>query len=91
MASGARWVPSCGQPTNPTKTPPMSKRRQPTTSAQATKPAPLRTLAELGQHTHQIVCDRCKQTQPSAGATRWHALHICAACTAQLQALKDNT
>ena len=50
--------------------------------------ATLRSLAELGDHRKQIVCDHCKQTKGASGAKPFHKLLICAECTKRLMSLK---
>ena len=55
------------------------------------KPAPsTHTLADLRPNA-TIRCLRCGQQQPSAGAVKFHAHHVCAACATKLQSLQEKT
>ena len=54
------------------------------------KPAPTRTLADLRPNS-VIRCLFCGQHQPSAGAVKFHAHHVCAACATKLQSLQEKT
>ena len=50
------------------------------------KPPPRKTLADL-KPGQLITCLRCDQKKPAAGAVKFRANHVCAACAQQLKAL----